>query len=56
MAVDIVSGLHEDELEEEVGRAVVVDLGIGTLTSIDTDANPVVEIRTSEVVDERMRR
>jgi hypothetical protein len=45
MTVDIVGGLHKDDPEEEVGRIAVVDLEIGT-PSIDTDANPVVEIRS----------
>jgi hypothetical protein len=45
MTVDIVGGLHEDELEEEVGWIAVVDLDIGTL-NVDTDTNPVVEMKS----------
>jgi hypothetical protein len=45
MTVGIVGGLHEDDLEEEVGWIAVVDLETGTL-SVDTDANPVVEVRS----------
>jgi hypothetical protein len=54
MAFEPVGGLHSGELEEEVGRVAVVEFRIGTLTSVDAHANPVVEDQRTKTARYRL--